>query len=201
MPIPLTRMYNAHMGTLTNDCFDVLRYAVRLLLDTASHLSSVERERLKTRMDRNAAFTFVHPASALLLGGNTREFANFAIDCILSEHNSTSPLLLTPRWPSVSFDKQGRPTFPQDEDPFFTAGPPEPIHQKEHHHKGHGERSHALPPNLIAIPAKRFPGATSEENVILTEGRRNANIQSTVNKVPPWKPSKPSKDNFELPRL
>ena len=105
LPIPLARVYNTQDRRLVEDCFDILNYTVQLLLDMASHLSPMERERLG-----KTACIYVHPESGLLIH-TSKSFANFAFECILTEHNSTDPLILSPSWPSVFFDENGYPSF------------------------------------------------------------------------------------------
>jgi len=105
LPIPLARLYSVEHGQLMSDFVDVLDYTVQLLLETASHLSPTERERMG-----NAPPYFIHPDSGLLIH-TARSFANFAFECILTEHNSPQPLVISPQWPSVFFDENGFPTF------------------------------------------------------------------------------------------
>ena len=106
LPIPLNRLYDLQHAKLTNDCFDILDYTVQLLLDVASHLSPTERERLSS-----IECNYVHPESGLVILHATRSFANYSWECILAEHNSTDPLVLSASWPSVFFDENGYPSF------------------------------------------------------------------------------------------
>lgn len=106
LPIPLARVYDVQHAKLTSDCFDILDYTVQLLLDVASHLSPAERERLAS-----IECNYVHPESGLLILHATRSFANYSWECILAEHNSTDPLVLSASWPSVFFDEDGYPSF------------------------------------------------------------------------------------------
>lgn len=106
LPIPLSRVYDVQREKLTSDCFDILDYTVQLLLDVASHLSPAERERLAT-----IECNYVHPESGLVILHATPSFANYSWECVLAEHNSNSPLVLSASWPSVFFDDDGYPSF------------------------------------------------------------------------------------------
>ena len=106
LPIPLSRVYDIQREKLTSDCFDILDYTVQLLLDIASHLSPTERERLST-----IECNYVHPESGLVILHATPSFANYSWECILAEHNSNDPLVLSASWPSVFFDEDGYPSF------------------------------------------------------------------------------------------
>lgn len=110
LPIPLDRVYNVEHRKLVTDCFEILNYTVQLLLDIASHLSPSEREKLG-----NPPGVYVHPASGLMVHSKERSFANFAMECILTQHNSTDPLVFSPSWPSVFFDEDGYPFFSESQ--------------------------------------------------------------------------------------
>jgi hypothetical protein len=106
LPIPFDRVYSVKNKRIVVDCFEILNYTVQLLLDIASHLSPIEREKLG-----HPPGVYVHPATGLMVHSKERSFANFAMECILQQHNSTDPLVFSPSWPSVFFDEDGYPFF------------------------------------------------------------------------------------------
>jgi hypothetical protein len=123
--------------------------AVQLLLDIASHLSPPERDRLG-----QSKCVFVHPTSGLLLH-TERSFANFAMKCILTEHNSTEALVLSPSWPSVYFDQDGYPAFGDLDDNYPTASSTTSLA---------GEKISTAAPDLIehsGLHRERYPGGST----------------------------------------
>ncbi|CAB9527841.1 expressed unknown protein [Seminavis robusta] len=169
IPIPLDRVYNVEDRRLLVDCFDILNYTVQMLLDTASHLSPTERERLS-----NAPCVFVHPMSGLMLH-TERSFANFAMECILTEHNSKEALVLSPSWPSVYFDENGYPAF---------------CNEEETKSQTPAETRPQLPSNKPTPASLEPPPGTSAPH-ITEQGDSNDNYTKGYVKAPPeWKPAK-----------
>ena len=106
LPTPFDRIYNVQNRRLELDCFDMLNYTVQVLLDVASHISPTERSRLSRQ-----PVVYVDLASGLMVHCKERLLANYSMECILTQHNSTDPLVFYPSWPGVFFDEDGYPYF------------------------------------------------------------------------------------------